>query len=182
MNLFRPVFAQTPPGHRLLARILLPAMTLALVPALSYRLTPDPTDDPQAANGAFVDHSHITPDDTINGEQLTDRSLAERIEQIAAGIPSHLLADYPRGARIRYLAQSFGAGDDAPIFHGVFRDPAAALAFGCALDEDLSNRCGITPPVEGSAVFEEEVPGVYCEPMRLALGAPAYEPDRCDAE
>ena len=182
MNLVRPVFAQTPLAPRLLARILLPAMTLALVPALPFRLTPDPNDGPRAGKGAFVERSYIAPDDTINGEQLTDRTLAQRIEQIAAGIPSHLLADHPRGARIRYLAQSFGAGDDAPIFHGVFRDPAAALAFGCALDEDLSNRCGITPPAEGSTVFEEEVPGVHCEPMRLALGAPAYEPDRCQAE
>jgi hypothetical protein len=123
--------------------------------------------------------------DTINGEPLRDAVLVGRIERIAAGLPAELLSGATAAPHVRYLAQAFGAGDDPPIYYGLFREPAAALAFGCALDEALAGGC---QPVQlaaaSSSVFDaafEDPPGVQCRPMRLALGAAAYEPDRCEA-
>jgi len=162
---------------------LLPLVPLLLLLLLvcALPLTPAVQNRPSAA---FEDRrfttGFVTVHDTINGEGITDQFLIRRIERIAAAVPSHLLASHSSGPRVRYVAQGFGPGDDAPIFHGVFRHPAAALAFGCALDHDLGNRCDVTPVARASAAYEE-FPGIRCVPMQLALGASAYEPDRCGA-
>ncbi len=118
--------------------------------------------------------------DSINGERITDRALVERIERIAAAVPRDLLAGVSAEAHVRYVAHGFGGGDDAPIYYGVFREPAAALAFGCALDEHFAHACEPAPLMSRAAVYEDP-PGVHCRPMRLAMGAPVYEPDRCEA-
>ena len=120
----------------------------------------------------------VSSKDTINGEAITDAAVLQRIEQAAAALPAHLLADHQPGAQVRYLAHSFGSDDDAAVAYGVFREPAAALAFGCALDDHLNRPCKLVEPAAGRAY--EDVPGVRCTPMGLALGAPAYEPDRCE--
>lgn len=122
----------------------------------------------------------LSAQDTINGERISDPLLIQRIERIAAGLPARRLGSHQRAPRVRYLAQGFGRGDDAQIFYGVFREPAAALAFGCAVDDDLSDRCDITPVAQAAAGYDDDT-GLHCEPMRLALGAAAYEPDRCEA-
>jgi hypothetical protein len=123
--------------------------------------------------------------DSINGEPLRDTVLVERIERIAAAVPADLLAGASPAPQVRYLAHAFGAGDDAPIYYGLFREPAAALAFGCALDEALEAGCEPVPLAAATSAPDppvfEDAPGVLCRPMRLALGAPAYEPDRCEA-
>lgn len=122
----------------------------------------------------------VTKGDTINGEFIDDPVLVQRIERLAAAIPPGLLAGTPRVSGVRYLAHGFDAGDDASISYGLFRDPAAALAFGCAIDEHLLADCGLVP-VTGPRGFHEDPPGVQCQPLGLALGAAAYEPDRCEA-
>jgi len=161
-------------------RLLLPPILLLLFLS-AFLLTIVLHDSPNAASAdRRFTTAFVTVHDTINGEGITDPQLIRRIEQIAAAVPPHLLAPHLPGARIRYVAQGFGSGDEAPIFHGVFRHPAAALAFGCALDDDLGDRCGFTPVAVESAAYEE-IPGIRCVPMRLALGASAYEPDRCGA-
>jgi len=168
-------------GRRLLAPMLLLPLLLLLLLASAFRLTIVPHDSLRAASREPKSTTaFVTVHDTVNGEGITDPFLIRRIEQIAAAVPSHLLAPYSLGVRVRYVAQGFGAGDDAPIFQGVFRHPAAALAFGCALDDDLVNRCDLTPVAVKSVAYEE-VPGIRCVPMHLALGASAYEPDRCGA-
>jgi hypothetical protein len=103
-----------------------------------------------------------------------------RIERVAASLPPGLLALQPRSPAIRYVAQAFGGGDQAPVFSAVFADPAAALAFGCALEEDLAYPCEIVPATVAPQPYEV-IPGVRCVPMRLAVGAAAFEPDRCEA-
>lgn len=122
----------------------------------------------------------VTAGDTINGDRITDRLVVDRIERIAATVPMHLLAGSRPASHVRYLAQGFGPGDDAPVFYGVFREPAAALAFGCALDDHLADAC-VLAPVTSLGSAGEYPPGVQCVPMGLAFGAPAYEPDRCEA-
>lgn len=129
---------------------------------------------PQRVGTAFV-----STRDTINGERISDPVIIERIERIAAVVPSHLLANHPPAPGVRYLAHGFGPGNDAPIFYGLFEQAAAALAFGCALDDHLAERCALIP-VTAAAAYEEP-PGVRCVPLRLALGAASYEPDRCEA-
>jgi len=119
--------------------------------------------------------------DTINGAVIVDPAIVERIERIASSVPAHLLADHRPGAQVRYLAHAFGADDDAAVSYGVFREPAAALAFGCALDDHLKAPCALVEPMAGTAAYAD-LPGVRCTPMRLALGAPAYEPDRCEPD
>ena len=118
--------------------------------------------------------------DTINGEPITDPVVVGRIERVAASVPAELLAGASRAPHVRYAAQAFGASDDAPIYYGVFRDPTAALAFGCALDDIFAAACEPAPVVAAASAYEDP-PGVQCRPMRVALGAPAYEPDRCEA-
>lgn len=174
MKTLRPALVQVVAAGRLLV----PA---ALALGLAVLLTPVPHQRLKAApaSSGSVTASFVTAGDTINGDRITDPALIRRIERIAAGVPSNLLSSHSRAARVRYLAQGFGAGDEAPILQGVFRDPAAALAFGCALDDDLGGDCAITAVAGGSAAYEE-LPGVTCVPMRLALGAAAYEPDRCE--
>jgi hypothetical protein len=118
--------------------------------------------------------------DSINGEPITDRDLVERIERIAAAVPLDLLAGEAAAPHVRYVAHGFGGGDDAPIYYGVFREPAAALAFGCALDEHFAQACEPAPLITRAASHEDP-PGVHCRPVRLAMGAPVYEPDRCES-
>lgn len=118
--------------------------------------------------------------DTINGEPLVDAMIVQRIERIAASVPADLLSVVSREPHVRYMSQAFGASDDAPVYYGVFREPAAALAFGCALDEALDSDCKPVPLLAGAVAYEDP-PGVQCQPMRIALGAPVYEPDRCEA-
>ena len=133
-----------------------------------------------AAAAAATSRRFVLPGDTINGEHIRDALVVGRIERIAAGLPAELLADAPRAPHVRYLAHAFGAGDDAPIYYGMFREPAAALAFGCALDEALARGCEPAPLAAASSALEDP-PGVHCRPMGLALGAAVYEPDRCEA-
>ena len=118
--------------------------------------------------------------DTVNGEPLTDLALIERIERIAASVPANLLVGASRAPHVRYLSHASGAGDDAAVYYGMFREPAAALVFGCALDGSLESRCTPAPLVADAAAYEDP-PGVSCRPMRLALGASIHEPDRCEA-
>ena len=129
---------------------------------------------------AATSRRFVLPGDTINGEHIGDALIVGRIERIAATLPAELLADAPRAPHVRYLAHAFGAGDDAPNYYGMFREPAAALAFGCALDEALARGCEPVPLGAAPAALEDP-PGVHCRPMGLALGAPVYEPDRCEA-
>ena len=129
---------------------------------------------------ADAGQSFVTARDTINGYGIADRAIIARIDRVAAQIPAPALAGHRSGPGVRYLAHAFQAGDDAAISYGLFHEPAAALAFGCALDADLAGECGITP-VEPAQAAYEELPGVRCEPMGIALGAPAYEPDRCES-
>jgi hypothetical protein len=148
-----------------------PAQQLAQAGTLASKPAPPLA---QKAGSRWVSQS-----DTINGERISDPIIIERIERIAAGVPAHLLADHPPAPGVRYLAHGFGPGDDAAIFYGLFHHAAAALAFGCALDHHLADRCDMAP-VSATAAYEEP-PGVRCVPLRLALGAPSYEPDRCEA-
>ena len=141
---------------------------------------PAPASDTGSRGPLPVSRPLVTAHDTINGDRISDPALIERIERIAATVPQHLLTGNPRAMHIRYLAQGFGPGDDAPISYGIFREPAVALAFGCALDADLADRCVLTP-VSAASEDNGAPPGVHCVPMRLAFGAPAYEPDRCEA-
>jgi len=193
--------------HGLLADLLL-ALVLALLLVLLRTLGPQeslksgsmrrhgpPPDAAQSAQGPALERApaaravppqtrlpgspFVSARDTINGERIVDPILIERIERIAAGVPSHLLAPHLPAPGVRYLAHGFGPGDDAPIFYGSFQQAAAALAFGCALDDHLADRCA---PLEVSATAAyEDPPGVRCVPLGLALGAPSYEPDRCEA-
>jgi hypothetical protein len=152
---------------------LLPAMVVAMLPALLLTLIPQ--------GGLPAGRSFIDARDTINGQRITDPVVIERIERIAAGVPLHLLDDAPRAAQVRYLAHAFESGDDAAISYGIFRGAAAALAFGCALDDDLVDRCELTPVAATPAAYVDGA-GLRCAPMRVALGAPAYEPDRCEVD
>jgi hypothetical protein len=83
----------------------------------------------------------------------------------------------------------FTAGDDPGMSEGWFEDPRAALAFGCAMDEEIGSECGRTedtarllalPTAESEAVPEASTSGRRCRPIGIALGAPAFEPDRCE--
>ncbi len=150
-----------------------PPVPQRLALRVSSAASPAPLERPRVGT-AFVGAR-----DTINGERISDPAIIERIERIAAGVPSHLLARHSSAPSVRYLAHGFGAEDDAPIFYGLFEQAAAALAFGCALDDHLAERC-TWAPVTAAAAYEE-LPGVRCVPLRLALGASAYEPDRCEA-
>ena len=123
---------------------------------------------------------YVSRADTVNGERLADPVLAERIERIAATLPPHLLAGVGHSANSRYLAHGFGAGDDAPIFYGLFREPAAALAFGCAVDDHLADTCPVVKPSSTGSAYEDPS-GVRCTPLGIALGSASYEPDRCEA-
>jgi hypothetical protein len=134
---------------------------------------------PSTSSSASSGRVFLGAQDTVNGQPITDPVLIRRIETIAHGLPPGLLASHGRAAQVRYLAQGFEAGDDAPTSYGVFRDPAAALAFGCAMDDDLAGRCEFTP-VAPSALPHDDAAGVHCVPMGLALGAAVYEPDRCE--
>jgi hypothetical protein len=114
-----------------------------------------------------------------------------------------VLAGQARDPRVRYLAQAFTPGDDPGLTEGWFEDPAAALAFGCAVEDDASLACGnadgyVTPAGEsalaadpsglagasmssyGAVPVDGLAPGWRCEPMGVAVGAPAFEPNRCD--
>jgi hypothetical protein len=155
-----------------LLRILGPQERLA---ALRLPVASDP-----AVASAVASRRFVLPGDTINGEPLGDAVIVDRIEQIAAALPAELLAGASRAPHVRYLAHAFGGGDDAPIYYGMFHEPAAALAFGCAIDEALAHGCEPAPLAAASS-SSEDPPGVHCRPMRLALGAPVYEPDRCEA-
>lgn len=167
------------------AALLLTALLLAGLPADP----PAPRADPKAGqrrqavaqHARPADHRFLTAHDTINGDRIADPLVIARIERIAAGVPPQLLSGQPRGANVRYLAHAFGGTDDAAISYGIFQEPAAALAFGCALDDHLVDRCGIAALTMEHAAYENP-PGVHCQPIRLALGAPAYEPDRCEAD
>lgn len=141
--------------------------------------------DPSPAAGASVaaassSRRFVLPGDTINGEAIRDALIVDRIERIAASLPAELLPNPQPAPQVRYLAHAFGPGDDAPIYYGMFREPAAALAFGCALDEALAHGCESAPLAAAPPIFEDP-PGVRCQPLGLALGAPVYEPDRCEA-
>lgn len=147
-------------------------------------VTPPPPEPVRAPTSSAVAAANpqrfVLAGDTINGEPLTDNVIVERIERIAAAVPADLLEGVSREPHVRYLSQAFGAGDDAPVYYGMFREPAAALAFGCALDETLAGSCEPAPVAVGAIAYEDP-PGVHCRPLRLALGAPVYEPDRCEA-
>ena len=132
-----------------------------------------------APSGAGI-RRFVLVGDTINGEPIADPVIVERIERVAASVPAELLAGASRAPHVRYAAHAFGASDDAPIYYGVFRDPAAALAFGCALDDIFAAACEPAPVMAIAAAYEDP-PGVQCRPMRVALGTSAYEPDRCEA-
>lgn len=158
-------------------------LTLSLLCLLSLlaMVAPTPAKHAAPSRPAPPDpHRLVTGQDTINGHRIEDRALIERIERIAAHAPAEALAGHRSGPGVRYLAHAFTAGDDAAISYGLFREPAAALAFGCAIDADLARRCPIAAVDRHQAAYED-VPGVRCEPMRIALGAPAYEPDRCES-
>lgn len=149
--------------------------------------------------------------DTIDGNAVTDPALIERIERVAAGIPETSVAGLPRGPGVRYLAQGFTAGDDPGLTEGWFEDPAAALAFGCALDDETEQACDFSDALPATHAFESAgspgdgipvtdgvadgvadrladtgagpgrlLPGWRCQPLGMAIGAPAFEPDRCE--
>lgn len=130
--------------------------------------------------GRQTGSSLITDRDTIDGQDISDRDVIERIEQIASRIPLRLLEGHRPGRGVQYLAHAFSGDDVAAVSLGVFRDPAAALAFGCALDPHLAGRCELTPVDSGLPAYEGSS-GERCTPMGLAVGAPVYEPDRCEA-
>ena len=136
--------------------------------------------------------------DSIDGQPIMDAAFVERLKQVAARIPPGVLMDQSRDLRVRYLAQAFTPGDDPGLVEGWFQDPAAALAFGCALDDDASLACGpgsaelpLAEPVShpappaapslGTLAPAELVPGWHCRPLGIAVGSPAFEPDRCES-
>lgn len=123
--------------------------------------------------------SFVTARDTINGLRIANPEIVDRIDRIAVRVPVAVLAGNRRGKHVWYLAHAFTAGDDASIEYGVFAEPAAALAFGCARDSDLADACEMVDDIPAHSPYEDP-PGVRCVPMRIALGAPAYEPDRCE--
>lgn len=124
--------------------------------------------------------SYITDRDTIDGQRITDPGVIERIERIASQIPSRVLEGHRAGRGVQYLAHAFSGDDVAAVSLGVFRHPAAALAFGCALDPHFAGRCELAPVDSWQAAYGDS-PGERCTPMRLAIGAPVYEPDKCEA-
>jgi hypothetical protein len=173
--------------HLLLALLLVVLLAMLRVwgpqerfvaPALPGAAAAKPASEP--ASRPVTSRGFVLAGDSINGEPITDRALVERIERIAAAVPLDLLAGEPAATHVRYVAHGFGDGDDAPIYYGVFREPAAALAFGCALDEHFAQACEPVPLMTRAAAYEDP-PGIHCRPMRLAMGAPVYEPDRCEA-
>lgn len=128
--------------------------------------------------------------DTIDGHPVVDSAFIARIERFAARIPQDVLSDRPRDARIRYVAQAFTPGDDPGLTEGWFQDPAAALAFGCAVDDDASLACQaagedflfVADAVDSPDMSaDDRAPGWRCRPLGLAIGSPAFEPARCDA-
>jgi hypothetical protein len=177
-----------------LASALATALATGLATGLGTRLVVAPWAGPAASTGpkpspmqtgrlhpaSLQQRRVVTAGDTINGSLITDPDIIDRINHVATRIPAAMLARHYRTPGVRYLAQAFSAGDDTAVSYGLFRDPAAALAFGCALDADLSLPCEITPAGPMQSAYED-APGVTCVPMGIALGAPAYEPDRCEA-
>jgi hypothetical protein len=135
--------------------------------------SPAPTAAPETGR-------RVTARDTINGQAISDPVIVQRIERIAAALPAETLASIPQVAHVWYLAHGFGPGDDAPIFYGAFQAPAAALAFGCAIEGRAVGACSLSPVAPAASTYEDP-PGVRCTPLRLAFGAPAYEPDRCES-
>ncbi len=135
--------------------------------------------------------------DTIDGHPVLDATFIERMEQLAARIPPAVLEGQARDPRVRYLAQAFTSGDDPGLTEGWFEDPAAALAFGCAMDDAASPGCGLgstdsalaplssgpaamdAPPF-GRAPSGDVAPGWRCRPLGVAIGSPVFEPDRCE--
>ena len=157
-------------------------LTLSLLCLLSLPAMVAPTPAKQAAPLRPAPpelHGLVTARDSVNGHRIADRDLIERIERFAAQVPAEMLAGHRPDRGVRYLAHAFASGDDAAISYGLFHEPAAALAFGCALDADLAGRCAVAAVDRVQAPYED-APGVRCEPMGIALGAPAYEPDRCE--
>jgi hypothetical protein len=141
--------------------------------------------------------------DTIDGHPILDDAFIERMQQVATRIPPSLLAGKAKDPRIRYLAQAFTPGDDPGLSEGWFEDPAAALAFGCAVDDDASVACatadgipeltvdaglaadptglgGASLSTYGGVPVDDPAPGWRCSRLGVAIGAPAFEPDRCD--
>ena len=135
--------------------------------------------------------------DTVDGHAIVDATFIERLQQVAARIPPAVLADQSRGPRVRYLAQAFTPGDDPGLAEGWFEDPGAALAFGCAMEDAASLACSPageelalqTLPAEAAAMDVSSLgalppgsfsPGWRCRPLGVAIGSPAFEPDRCE--
>ncbi len=135
--------------------------------------------------------------DTVDGHAALDATLIERMKQVAARIPPAVLAGQARDPRVRYVAQAFTPGDDPGIAEGWFEDPAAALAFGCAMDDAASLACNPVggeftlatvpsgPAAMGASSHDglpsgDFAPGWRCRPLGVAIGSPAFEPDRCE--
>jgi hypothetical protein len=141
--------------------------------------------------------------DTIDGHPILDNAFIERMQQVATLIPPTVLADKAKDPRVRYLAQAFTPGDDPGLTEGWFEDPAAALAFGCAVEDDASPACvnadgnpelgvdsglAADPPglggdslsTYGGVPSDDLAPGWRCSRLGVAIGAPVFEPDRCD--
>ena len=118
------------------------------------------------------------------------------MKQVAARIPPAMLAGQVRDPRVRYVAQAFTPRDDPGLTEGWFEDPAAALAFGCAVDRGGSLAClaargdpeltqiasgiaGADQPAYDAVPFEDLAPGWRCRRLGVAVGSPVFEPDRC---
>jgi hypothetical protein len=135
--------------------------------------------------------------DTIDGQTVVDGIFIERMKQVAARIPPAVLAGHSRDPRVRYLAQAFTPGDDPGLTEGWFEDPMAALAFGCAMEDAASLACSLAgdelalatmPSGAGAmdassqgALSGDVAPGWRCRPLGVAIGSPAFEPERCES-
>lgn len=135
--------------------------------------------------------------DTVDGHPLVDATFIERMKQVAARIPPTVLDGHARGPGVRYLAQAFTPGDDPGLAEGWFEDPAAALAFGCAMEDAASLACSpageelaLAALPSGAAAMDVSshgelapggfAPGWRCRPLGAAFGSPAFEPERCE--
>jgi hypothetical protein len=193
--------------HLLLALLLVLMLVLLRTLGLQERLRASKPPPGRAAAPAFdaapasaalparapgTSRGFVAAGDTINGQIIGDPVIVERIERIAAALPADLLAKLPHAGQARYLAHGFGPGDDAPIYYGVFKAPAAALAFGCAVEDLPVDACKASPlpppslaspatPAGAATGPYQDASAMQCTPLRLAFGAPAYEPDRCEA-
>ncbi len=140
------------PGHRtgpaLVASAVVALLVLGITLALLAIGPPFPNGLPERRPSKAASPRNPLPAmsmlghrDTIDGHAVLDDTFIGRMALVAARIPPAVLAGQAQDPRVRYLAQAFTPGDDPGLTEGWFEDPAAALAFGCAIDADLEPTC-----------------------------------------